>query len=443
MAMSGVLASIAFEGSMAVARQRIHLPPGAWRRALSGALTGSLWKGGTVAGFEKAFAEFMGVPDAVAVPSGRAGLRFIFQALNLEPGAEVICSAFGYPVVPHLAKSLGYRLKLADCEWTTLGMDPDALAKTISSDTKLVIATHLYGVPCRIREIAEIVERSGAVLVEDCAHCFGAAVSGKRAGSFGSFGYFSFETSKPINTMGGGMVTVRDAATAKRLREIAAAEPGKNFRWLLERLLKTTFEATVTHPIPFQLGVYPALRLASKPAEEMDRFASGYQRDEVTMKGRMGAYTNYQAGLGISQMERAVELLETRNAHARRLMERLRGKVQFQTNEAPDVACNFMLVTAMFPKMRETAAMLLREGVDTKYRYMRDCTGLLEDGSTFPMASRAEREVLHIPAYPELPPARIDWIAERIGRVVDRLEAGAPAPSPLPTSGSRERSGSS
>ena len=416
---------------MAVARQRIHLPPGAWRRALADTLQGRLWEGDAVAAFEKAFSAFIGVPDAIAVPSGRAGLRFIFKALGLEPGAEVICSAFGYPVVPHLAKSLGFRLRLADCEWTTLGMDPEALARTISPSTKVVIATHLYGVPCRIREIAALVEKNGAVLVEDCAHCFGAAVGGKRAGSYGAFGYFSFETSKPINTMGGGMVTVRDAAMAKRLRAIAAAEPGKNYRWLLERLLKTTFEATVTHPIPFQLGVYPALRMASKPTEEGDRFASGYQRDEVTMKGRTGAYTNYQAALGLSQMDRAVALLERRNANARRLIDRLRGKVHFQTHEGPDVECNFMLVTAMFPKMRQTAAALLKEGVDSKYQYMRDCTGLLDEPSEFPLAARAEREVLHLPAYPELPPSRIDWIAERIERVVDR-GAGSPAPGAVP-----------
>ena len=84
----------------------------------------------------------------------------------------MICSAFGYPVVPHLAKSLGYRLRLADCETETLGMDPDALARTISSETRVVIATHLYGVPCRIDEIAEIAQRHGAVLIEGISGCY-------------------------------------------------------------------------------------------------------------------------------------------------------------------------------------------------------------------------------------------------------------------------------
>jgi len=94
---------------VAIARQRIHLPPGGWRRAISGLITGTLWNGADVDRLERAFADFIGAPEAVAVPSGRAGLSFIFSALGLEPGAEVICSAFGYPVVPFLVKQAGFR----------------------------------------------------------------------------------------------------------------------------------------------------------------------------------------------------------------------------------------------------------------------------------------------------------------------------------------------
>ena len=94
---------------------------------MSALIQGSLWDGDEIRQFEKAFAEFIGVPDAVAIPSGRAGLRFIFAALDLEPKADVICSAFAYPVVPHLARSLGFSVRFADCEMETLGMDPEAL----------------------------------------------------------------------------------------------------------------------------------------------------------------------------------------------------------------------------------------------------------------------------------------------------------------------------
>ena len=406
---------------MPVARQRIHLPPRAWRSALTGALGGTLWTGDSIAELEKAFARFIGTPDAVVVPSGRAGLRFIFEALELEPGAEVICSAFAYPVVPYLAHTLGFDVRFADIELQTLGMDPDALEKMISSRTRVVIATHLYGVPCRIREIRDLAAANGATLIEDCAHCYGASIAGRAAGSFGSFGYFSYETSKPINTMGGGIVTTADAAMAARIREIAARQEPKGFSWLRDRLLTTSFEATVTHPLPFALGVYPALRLLQSRDKGGDRFASGYQPDETTMEGRMGRFTNYQAMLGLDQMRHVLPQLERRVHNAERLMHALADVVRFQSNDDPEVRSNYMLVTALFSKMGEVSRRLLQLGVDTKHHYMRDCTAIGEHGGSFPNAEQAEREVLHLPAYPELSDARIDWIAERVRRVVSEV----------------------
>ncbi len=402
---------------MAIARQRVRLPPSGWTRAVGGALRGDLWKGDAIADFERAFADFIGCEAAIAVPSGRAGLRFIFEALELEPGAEVIFSAFGYPVVPHLARSLGYSVRFVDCEPQTLGMDPEALAAAISENTRAVVVTHLYGVPCRIREIRRLAESHGAVLIEDCAHCYGASVGGCKTGAFGSFGYFSFETSKPVNTMGGGMVTARDEAAADRVRAVAAKEPHKDMGWLVKRLSKTTFEATVTHPWFFNLAVYPALRLLQRDPSD-DRFASGYQPDEITMQGRMGRYTNYQARLGLAQMKTAEADVERRVRSAERLISRLQHAVRFQTHEAPDVVSNYMLVTALFPKMMETAHELLRRGVDTKHHYMRDCSGLLEDGRSFPRAARAEREVLHLPAFPGLSERQLDRIADQVELVL-------------------------
>ena len=383
--------------------------------------SGKLWDGDDIRRFEKAFAQFIGVPEAVAIPSGRAGLQFIFEALDLEPEADVICSAFAYPVVPHLARSLGFSVRFADCEMESLGMDPAALAATITDNTKVVIATHLYGVPCRIREIAAIAEAHGATLVEDCAHCYGASLGGRKAGAFGRFGYFSFETSKPINTMGGGMVTTQDPELAQRIREVGRKEPAKNLGWLRKRLFKTTFESLVTNPLTFNLGVYPALRFLQSREDSDERFASGYQPDEITMQGRMGRYTNYQASLGLDQMQIILPQLERRVANAERLMGPLKDSVKFQSHDVDDVTSNYMLVTALFPQMRAMAHRLLELGVDTKHHYMRDCSALLEDGGSFPRAAQAEREILLLPAYPEISDSKIDWIAERVQQAVDEV----------------------
>lgn len=407
---------------MAVPRQRIRLPRSAWPSAIRALLRGDLWDGPNTGQFEQAFAAAIGTADAVTVPSGRAGFRLLFDALGIESGGEVICSAFGYPIVPFLVKSMGFSLKFVDCEMQTLGMDPDRLAASMSDRTRAVIATHLYGVPCRIREVAEISKAGGAAVIEDCAHCFGATVGEQKVGSFGVAGCFSFETSKVINTMGGGMVSVRDRDIAQRIRDAARLQPRNGLRWLAKRLLKTSFEAAVTNPLLFNLGVYPALRLASGAPDAHDRFASGYHGDEVSMSGKMGRYTNYQAYLGLKQMVTAAALNERRTANAKRLKDRLRDRVKFQEPAGPDVSANYMLVTAFMPNLQEVARQLLRVGVDTKHLYMRDCSRMFNDNAAFPNAARAEREVLHLPAFPQLSDRQIDDIAAKVATVVADLD---------------------
>ncbi len=405
---------------MAIPRQRIRVPQGAWRTALMSLLRGDLWEGDCIEPFEKAVAEYISAADAVTVPSGRAGFRFLFDSLGIEPGSEVICSAFGYPVVPFIVKSLGYNLKFVDCEMDTLGMDPKLLAEACTEKTAVVITTHLYGVPCQIQEIADICARTNTKLIEDCAHCYGAAVGGKKVGTFGDAGCFSFETSKVINTMGGGIVTLSDPEVGKRLRELAAQEPRNGLKWLARRLSKTTFEATVTNRLLFNLGVYQMLRIASSGDSEEDRFASGYQGDEVSLKGKMGRYTNYQARLGLRQLKTIEARNKRRTDNAERLISQIDGKIPLQKpiSTEPGDYSNFMLVTVLANKLSELAAALLKKGVDSKHLYMRDCSHMFEGERPFPNAARAEREVLHVPAYPELSDADVDRVATAVAEAV-------------------------
>jgi dTDP-4-amino-4,6-dideoxygalactose transaminase len=284
-----------------------------------------------------------------------------------------------------------------------------------------------------VREIADIAEKHGADLIEDCAHCCGASVAGRQTGTFGRMAYFSFETSKMINTLGGGMITTRDRELGKRIREAGEAEDCRTVGWLAKRLLKTSFEATVTSPLPFNLGIYPALRVAQRKGGGDDRFASGYQGDNVTMRGRTGRYTNYQAQLGLAQLDQLPERLRRRVANARRLIDPLRELVRFQEPAHDDAEANYMLVTAMFAQRQQVCDQLLRRGVDTKHHYMRDCSGIPGNGATYPNAARAEAEVLHLPAFPELAEQRIDRIVEAVREVVGELgqRSGSDAGRPL------------
>jgi perosamine synthetase len=399
---------------MAIPRQRIRLPKGAIPTALVSIPRGDLWRGDAIAEFERAFAALVGAEHAVVTASGRAGLAAILESLDLPEGSEIICPAFGYPVVPHLVRSMGYTLRLVDCSMPTLGFDPAALDAAASERTAAIIVMHLFGVPAPIDAIGAIAERVGARLIEDCAHCLGASVGGRHVGTIGDVGYFSFETSKMINTLGGGILTTNDGALAERLRARLEGETDRTLKWLVERLARTAFEDAVTSPLGFNAGVYPALRLAARNADHADRFASGYQADHFTMKGRTGRYTNYQARLGLAQLRAHERTLERRVRVAESLIERLGGRVEVQRPGEPDAIANYLLVTALIPDRPAVAARLLRRGVDTKHHYMRDCSRALETGETFPFASRAEQEVLHLPAFPGMSRAQVRRVADAV-----------------------------
>jgi dTDP-4-amino-4,6-dideoxygalactose transaminase len=391
-------------------------------RAFAHLLGGDLYDGPLISRFEQAFARFIGVRHAIAVPSGRAGLRFILDGLQLDRDAEIIVSAYGYPVVPFLVKTLGYRLRFVDCELQTLGMDPDALAAAIGPNTRAVITTHLFGVPCRICELREIVDRHNAYLVEDCAHVHGARIGDTKAGAFGQAAYFSFETTKFINTMGGGMITTSDDAFVDRVRLLRDAESPQNLKWLLQRLFTTTFEALVTWPPLFEMFVYPALTAMPRKTGDADRFASGYDGDEITLVGKMGRYTNYQAALGIEQLASASMKMQRHAAVVQRMLHALQDVVRLQKPSAPDVCADHMLLAALVPDMPAVCDRLLRFGIDAKHHYMRDCSGLFETGETFPRAAEAEREVLHLPCYAELSKPQQDHIIRTVQRIVGGVD---------------------
>jgi dTDP-4-amino-4,6-dideoxygalactose transaminase len=220
--------------------------------------------------------------------------------------------------------------------------------------------------------------------------------------------------------MGGGIVTVSSKDLGSRIRQSARTEPRNRMKWLFKRLATTTFESLVTNPVLFNLGVYQALRLAPK-GDDNERFASGYHGDEVSLAGKMGRYTNYQAGLGLDGMQTVDEIVRRRKANAERLIANLGDIIKFQQPTAPDVFANFMLVTAIVPNLVELSHRLLKAGIDTKHLYMRDCSRILDDAGHFPNAARAEKEDLHIPAHPHMSTAQIDAMSEKIRKVVADL----------------------
>lgn len=160
--------------------------------------------------FEKSFADYCGTRFAVAVSTGTVALDLSIEALALPTGGVVIAANYGHPsTVRRAAQS--HRLLLLDVAADSLCLSPDELAEALPRyDVRCVITTHFAGQPGGIERIASLCEGAGVPLIEDASHAHGAAVNGRRVGSFGKLGCFSLHSTKNLAAGEGGIITTWD-----------------------------------------------------------------------------------------------------------------------------------------------------------------------------------------------------------------------------------------
>jgi perosamine synthetase len=196
--------------------------------------SGKLTLGKYTAEFEEKFAKYVGVKYAVATNSGTSSLEAIYRSLGIE-GKEVIT-----PTNTHIATSnavifAGGIPVLTDIDEESLCMSFEDLRSKIGNKTKAVVVVHVAGlIHPRFDDFRELCNEKEIFLIEDAAHAHGASKNGKRAGSLGKAGSFSFYPAKVITTIEGGMITTDDEELAKTARELR--NHGSNFSGLQVRL---------------------------------------------------------------------------------------------------------------------------------------------------------------------------------------------------------------
>jgi perosamine synthetase len=180
--------------------------------------SGMLAQGPRVEEFEQAFARYCDSPHGVAVNSGTAALHATLLALGIGAGQEVIVPAFTFFATASSVCMTGARPVFADVDEDTFNLSIDSLEEQLSQRTRAVIGVHLFGQPFALRPVAEICGERGIPFIEDAAQAHGAVYHGKRAGSFGAAGCFSFYPTKNMTCGEGGMVTTADPDLAARVR---------------------------------------------------------------------------------------------------------------------------------------------------------------------------------------------------------------------------------
>lgn len=244
--------------------------------------------------FQNEFAKYCGVPYAHACCNGTIALDMAAQAIGLKPGDEVLTSAISFIATSLAPLRCGADVKFVDLDPQTMNIDPARLEEQITERTRAIFLVHLGGQMCDMDPIMEIARKHGLMVVEDSAHSPGATYKGRKAGSIGDIGTFSFHTWKNMTTLGeGGMVICRDEELSRRLGSL------KTFGFY-QGPCETVWECT-DGDLPWY--------------QEIDKVAGYY--------GSNYRLSDVQSAMGISQLRKLDKANDLRRRYARMLNERL------------------------------------------------------------------------------------------------------------------------
>jgi len=170
---------------------------------------------------EKELAAYLRAAHAVGCNSGTDALHLPLVAAGVGPGDEVVVPAFTFFATAEAVSYTGAKPVFADIDASTFNLDPKSLQSKITARTKAVIAVHLFGQCAALDQVSSLCKKHNLILVEDCAQAIGADYDGRRAGSWGDFGGFSFYPTKNLGAAGdAGLMTAKSAEHDKLLRSL-------------------------------------------------------------------------------------------------------------------------------------------------------------------------------------------------------------------------------
>jgi dTDP-4-amino-4,6-dideoxygalactose transaminase len=175
--------------------------------------------GEEVSAFETEFAQFAEAKHCIGVANGLDALTLSIEALDLPSSSDVLVASNTYIATILAILKAGHKPVLVEPDLNTYNIDPNALESAMTSRTKAICVTHLYGKSCRMDAISAFARQNGLKLIEDCAQSHGAKLAGKMTGTFGDAGCFSFYPTKNLGALGdaGAVVTDNDEV-ADRIR---------------------------------------------------------------------------------------------------------------------------------------------------------------------------------------------------------------------------------
>ena len=160
--------------------------------------------------YENCFAAVIGNGYAVSFAAARMGFYALMKVLDVKPGEEIVLQGSTCSVMVNAIKRIGAKVVFADIDPDTFGSTAEKIADVINDKTRMIVAQHSFGLPCKIKPIVKLARSKGIFLLEDCALSLGSKYNNITVGNFGDAAIFSTDHSKPLNTIAGGLVYTLD-----------------------------------------------------------------------------------------------------------------------------------------------------------------------------------------------------------------------------------------
>ncbi len=332
--------------------------------------------------FEKLFAAMIGSPHASGMNSCTSALHLAFKVAGVE-GKEVITTPMTFVSTNHAILYNNGTPVFADIEEDTLNIDPKDIERKITSKTKAIVAVHYGGHACEMDAIRDLAKKHKLVLIEDCAHACGGEFKGKKLGSLGDMGCFSFHAVKNLACGDGGMVTTSSADIDKRLRRL---------RWM--GISKDTWNRT----------------------EITQKYSWYYTVEEIGFKFHMN---DIAAAIGIAQLKK-LEQLNGRRREITQIYNKEFSKLSWlkiPVEKSYAKSSNHNYCAQLPEDLRDRFAVYLAEkGISTSVHYFPN--HLFDIYKPYyrplPVAEKAWKKICVLPLFPDLSDSDLNLIVDSV-----------------------------
>jgi len=326
--------------------------------------------------FERKFAEFCETEYALATCNGTTALHLALVALGIKEGDEVIIPDLTFIATANAVKYTGAKVVTVDIEEDTLCINPKAIEKAITPNTKAIIPVHLYGHPANMQEINKIAKKYNLFVIEDAAEAHGAEINGKRVGSFGDVGIFSFYGNKIITSGEGGMITTNNKKLYEKMKYLRDHAMNREKR---------------------------------------------YWHTEIGYNYRM---TNLQAALGVAQLERIEELLKKKREIFEWYSEYLKDipniKLNFQKDGFKNVNWMICLEVIGYDEAKRDSLMkkLKHKGIDSRpFFYPISNMPMYEKVDT-PITYKVYQRGINLPSFFDITQNEVKYICKELKKLI-------------------------